>query len=91
MDIPLRWHLGPMEEEEVHPHPAAAKHPVPGPGISPVGETSWRGATPGKAVQEAVVSPPPHPHYPHTLPDGFQGHPQAVLLHPFKVKAKVWE
>lgn len=61
MDVPLRWHLGPMEEEEVHPHSAASKHPVPGPGISPVGETSWRGATPGKAVQEAVVSPPHTP------------------------------
>lgn len=27
MDVQFRWHLGPMEEEEVHPHPAAAKPP----------------------------------------------------------------
>lgn len=57
-EVQFLWHLGPMEEEWVHPDPAATKHPVPGPGISPVGETSWRGAKSGKEVQETVVSPP---------------------------------
>lgn len=79
MDVQFRWHLGPMEEEEVHPHPAAAKPPVPGSGISPVGETSWRGATPGKAAQEAVVSPliAIHARQAHACPMAFK----ATLKH----------
>lgn len=73
-EVQFLWHLGPMEEEQVHPDPAATKHPVPGPGIRPVGETSGRGAKSGKAVQET-----PWFHLPPSTcgPDGFQGHPSS--------------
>lgn len=58
-EVQFLWHLGPKEEEQVHPDPAATKHPVPGPGISPVGETSWRGSQVWESGSgNPVVSPP---------------------------------
>lgn len=86
-EVRFLWHLSPMEEEQVHPDPAATKHPVPGPGISPVGETSWRGAKSGKAVQETPWFHLP----PSTSSMAFKATPQAFLLHPVKVKANLWE